>query len=105
MAYLISFSGFAQKKKDLLAQIATLENTITALNDSVSIAKRAVNVSNSKAELAEKENAELRDANATLLQNLTNFSKISKKTPGKLPLKYTTEGQLTRWNTLTERIC
>ena len=79
LALLVAPSGFSQKKKDLLAQIATLESTIVALNDSVSVAKRAVNVSNSKAELAEKENAELRDANATLLQNLTNFSKISKK--------------------------
>ncbi len=72
-------SGFAQKKKDLIAKISELENQISALNDSVSVAKRAINTSNSKAELAEKENGELREANATLLQNLTNFSKISKK--------------------------
>lgn len=76
---LIPFCGIAQKKKDLLEKIATLEGTVKDLNDSVSIAKRAVNVSKSKAELAEKENEELRNANTTLLQNLTNFSKISKK--------------------------
>ena len=76
---LLPLCSISQKKKDLIVQIATLESTINALNDSVSIAKRAVNVSNSKAELAEKENEELRNANATLLQNLTNFSKISKK--------------------------
>jgi len=76
---MISHLSFSQKKKDLIAKIESLESTISSLNDSVSIAKRAINVSNSKAELAEKENEELRNANATLLQNLTNFSKISKK--------------------------
>ena len=79
LVVLVPLCGFSQKKKDLLTKIEALESTINALNDSVSVAKRAVNVSNSKAELAEKENAELREANATLLQNLTNFSKISKK--------------------------
>ena len=69
----------AQKKKDLIAKITQLEQTILELNDSVSVAKRQINVSNSKAELANKEAEELRNANATLLQNLTNFSKISKQ--------------------------
>lgn len=69
----------AQKKKDLLNKITELEQTILALNDSVSVAKRQINVSNANAELANREAAELRDANATLLQNLTNFSKISKQ--------------------------
>lgn len=79
LVLMISHCGFSQKKKDLLFKIESLESAITALNDSVSVAKRAINVSTSRAELAEKENEELRGANATLLQNLTNFSKISKK--------------------------
>lgn len=69
----------AQKKKDLLAKINQLEQSILALNDSVSVAKRQINRSNSKAELANKEAEELRNANSTLLENLTSFSKISKK--------------------------
>jgi outer membrane protein OmpA-like peptidoglycan-associated protein len=69
----------AQKKKDLIAKITVLEQNILALNDSISVAKRQINISNSKAELANKEAEELRAANATLLQNLTNFSKISKQ--------------------------
>ena len=69
----------AQKKKDLIAKITQLEQTILELNDSVSVAKRQINVSNSKAELANQEAEELRNANATLLENLTNFSKISKQ--------------------------
>lgn len=69
----------AQKKKDLIVKIGALEQTISALKDSVSIAKRQINVSTANAELANKEAEELRSANATLLQNLTNFSKISKQ--------------------------
>lgn len=69
----------AQKKKDLIAKITELEQHITALNDSVSVAKRQINASNSKAELANIEAEELRAANTTLLENLTNFSKISKQ--------------------------
>ena len=69
----------AQKKSELISKIGTLENTIASLNDSISKAQRQVNASNSKAELLEKENTDLRAANATLLQNLTNFSKISKQ--------------------------
>ena len=69
----------AQKKKDLIVKIGELEQTISALKDSVSVAKRQINISNSNAELANKEAEELRAANATLLQNLTNFSKISKQ--------------------------
>ncbi|GMN08990.1 hypothetical protein MTsPCn9_05540 [Croceitalea sp. MTPC9] len=69
----------AQKKSELITKVAELEKTILALNDSVSVAKRQINASDSKAELFEKENTELRNANATLLQNLTSFSKISKQ--------------------------
>ena len=69
----------AQKKSELFARIAALEATIGSLNDSISKANRQINASESKAELFEKENTELRDANATLLQNLTSFSKISKQ--------------------------
>ena len=69
----------AQKKSELIAKVSELESTIMSLNDSVSLAQRQINSSNSKAELFEKENEDLRAANATLLQNLTNFSKISKQ--------------------------
>lgn len=76
---LIFTSISAQKKSELIAEIGELEKTIMSLNDSVSLAQRQINKSNSKAELFEKENEDLRAANATLLQNLTNFSKISKQ--------------------------
>lgn len=76
---LISVTIYAQKKSELIAKVSELEKTIASLNDSVSKAQRQINASDSKAGLLEKENTDLRAANATLLQNLTNFSKISKQ--------------------------
>ncbi|MEN1786163.1 MAG: hypothetical protein AAGF77_13665 [Bacteroidota bacterium] len=69
----------AQKKKDLLDQIAQLEDSIQTLSTAVSKAQRQVNSSEANAKLFEKENSELRDANATLLKNLSSFSQISKQ--------------------------
>jgi len=74
-----SFSALSQKKKDLINEVAQLKDSILELNDSISKANRQVNSSEANAALFEKENAELRDANATLLQNLNSFSKISKQ--------------------------
>ena len=73
------FSAQAQKKRELLENIGELETTITTLNDSLSKVTRQVNASESRATLLEQENQELRDANQTLLQNLTSFSKVSKQ--------------------------
>ncbi len=75
----MAFSLHAQKKSELIAKISELETTISELNDSVSVANRQINASNTRAEVLTKENLDLKDANATLLQNLTSFSKISKQ--------------------------
>ena len=69
----------AQKKSELIAKIGELEQIISVLNDSISVAKRQINVSNSNAKIATQEAEELRSANTTLLKNLTSFSKISKQ--------------------------
>lgn len=69
----------AQKKSELIAEVSQLKREITVLKDTIAKAKREMNKSNSTAQLLAAENAELRDANNTLLGNLTNFSKISKK--------------------------
>jgi DNA-directed RNA polymerase subunit F len=74
-----SFSVLSQKKKDLIEEVAQLKDSVMVLNDSISKANRQVNISEANATLFEKENKELRDANATLLQNLNSFSKISKQ--------------------------
>lgn len=76
---LVAITVQAQKKSELIAKVAELEKSISSLNDSVSKAQRQINASDSKAGLLEKENEDLRAANATLLQNLTSFSKISKQ--------------------------
>ena len=60
----------AQKKKDLIAEVAQLKDSISGLNDSISKANRQINSSNANAALFEKENTELRDANATLLKKI-----------------------------------
>lgn len=76
---LMTIAAHSQKKKDLLDQVTQLKKEVTALADSVSVAKRKANKSKSQAQLFEKENNELREANATLLKNLSSFSKLSKQ--------------------------
>ncbi|TKD65954.1 hypothetical protein [Flavobacterium sp. ASW18X] len=76
---LIGTAVHAQKKSELITKVSELEKEIVSLNDSLSRVNRTMNTAISKSELLEKENTELKDANTTLLGNLTNFSKISKK--------------------------
>ena len=75
----LSLVSYSQKKKDLIDQVNQLKDSIIVLNDSISKASRQVNISEANAKLFEKENTELRDANATLLKNLSSFSQISKQ--------------------------
>lgn len=76
---MFSFVVYGQKKKDLINEVAKLKDSVVALNDSISKANRQINTSDANAKLFEKENTELRDANATLLKNLSSFSQISKQ--------------------------
>lgn len=76
---LLSLTIFGQKKKDLIDEISQLKDSVMVLNDSLSKANRQINVSTANAVLFEKENTELRDANTTLLKNLSSFSQISKQ--------------------------
>ena len=76
---LLSLTAFGQKKKDLIAEVTKLKDSVVVLNDSISKANRQINASDANAKLFEKENTELRDANATLLKNLSSFSQISKQ--------------------------
>ena len=75
----LSLTTYGQKKKDLIDQVAKLKDSVSVLNDSVSRTARQLNISETNAQLFEKENTELRDANATLLKNLSSFSQISKQ--------------------------
>ena len=76
---MVTLACYGQKKKDLISQVEQLKDSIALLNDSISKANRQINASDANAKLFEKENTELRDANATLLKNLSSFSQISKQ--------------------------
>lgn len=71
--------SFSQRKSDLIAQIDELRMELTNVEQELAQAKREISSSNAKAETLVAENAGLRDANATLLQNLGNFSELSKQ--------------------------
>jgi len=75
----ISMSAFAQRKSDLIAEIDDLKTKIGEVEQELAKAKREISSSNAKAETLEMENVSLRDANATLLGNLSNFSELSKQ--------------------------
>lgn len=70
---------FSQKKSELLAQIEELKTEKSGVEQELAKAKREISSSKALAETFESENASLRDANATLLQNLSSFSELSKK--------------------------
>lgn len=76
---LICTIGMAQKKSELFAQIDDLEAQLGEVQQELAEAKRDISSSNAKAEALESENVGLRDANATLLKNLSSFSELSKK--------------------------
>ena len=70
---------FSQKKSELFAQIDELKSEKSAVEQQLAEAKREISSSNAKAETLEVENEGLRDANATLLKNLSSFSQLSKQ--------------------------
>jgi regulator of replication initiation timing len=70
---------FSQRKSDLLAEIESLKSQISSVEQDLAKAKREISSSKAKAETLEVENVGLRDANATLLGNLSNFSELSKQ--------------------------
>jgi len=69
----------AQKKSELIAEIESLKTKISDVEQELAKAKREISSANAKAETLDTENAGLRDANATLLSNLSNFSELSKQ--------------------------
>jgi sugar-specific transcriptional regulator TrmB len=75
----VATSAFAQRKSDLIAEIDDLKSKISEVEQELAKAKREISSSTAKAEALEVENAGLRDANATLLGNLSNFSELSKQ--------------------------
>lgn len=76
---LLATIGFAQKKSELFAQIETLKTEKAEVEQELAEAKREISSSKATAETLETENVSLREANATLLKNLSSFSELSKK--------------------------
>ena len=79
LCLLLTTIGFSQKKSELFAQIEELKTNIQNVEQQLAEKKREVSSSKAKAETLEFENAGLRDANATLLKNLSSFSELSRK--------------------------
>jgi len=68
-----------QRKSDLLARIDSLQSEIRQLKTEVSEAQAKEKASLAKAESYETQVTELKNANATLLQNLGSFADVSNK--------------------------
>jgi len=75
----IATSAFSQRKSELFAEIDILKSKISEVEQELAKAKREISSSNAEAEALKAENVSLRDANATLLGNLSNFSELSKQ--------------------------
>ena len=70
-------SAMAQRKSDLLMTIDSLEARILQAESDLSEARGREKASLAKAESYEAQVLELKDANATLLENLSNFAEVS----------------------------
>ncbi|UII75705.1 hypothetical protein LV716_15805 [Flagellimonas sp. HMM57] len=79
MALFFTVMGIAQKKSELIAEISELKTNLRTVEQELASTKRKISSSEAKAETLENENNALRDANQTLLQNLSSFSELSKK--------------------------
>ncbi|PCE64647.1 hypothetical protein [Sediminicola luteus] len=76
---LASSYSIAQKKSELIAQVARLEDQLRAKESEIAEAKRNESSSLAKATEFEKQVTELKDANKALLTNLKNFAEVSSK--------------------------
>ncbi len=72
-----SISGNAQKKSELIAELAELKMQLDSVNNQIAISLRNEKSSLAKAESFESQALELREANKTLMKNLNSFSQLS----------------------------
>ncbi len=81
LCVLFIFSSFlyAQKKSELIAEIAALKIELDATKAEASEAKKNEKIGLARAESFEVQVKELQDANATLLKNLNSFATVSNK--------------------------
>ncbi|MDO6820384.1 hypothetical protein [Zobellia sp. 1_MG-2023] len=69
----------AQRKSDLLEEIAQLKMQLDSVNDQVFDARKNEKVAVAKAESFETQVTELQNANNTLMKNLNSFAEVSNK--------------------------
>ncbi|MUH37156.1 hypothetical protein D9O36_14990 [Zobellia amurskyensis] len=69
----------AQRKSDLLEEIAQLKMKMDSINDEVVDARKNEKVAVTKAESFETQVTELQNANNTLMKNLNSFAEVSNK--------------------------
>ena len=70
---------YAQKKSELIAEIAVLKTELAATKAEVNEAKKNEKIGLARADSFESQVKELQDANATLLKNLNSFAEVSNK--------------------------
>ncbi|MBM1107259.1 hypothetical protein JQC67_13980 [Aurantibacter crassamenti] len=69
----------AQRKSDLIAEVATLRTQLDSVSAVVAEAKNNEKIGLSEAESYKKQVTELQDANLTLMKNLNSFAEVSNK--------------------------
>lgn len=69
----------AQKKSELIAEIATLETKIDSVSAEVIDARKNERVAKTESESYKSQVTELKQANKTLMQSLTSFTQVSSK--------------------------
>ncbi|MFS4447420.1 hypothetical protein [Maribacter sp. 2307UL18-2] len=75
----LTTSIYAQRKSDLIAEVATLKMKMDSLNTEVTDARKKERVAQTESESFKSQVTELQDANATLLKSLTSFTEVSSK--------------------------
>lgn len=76
---LFSAAVNAQKKSELIAEIASLKTQLDSVNSEVTDARRNERIAQVASESYKNQVGELQDANSTLMKNLTSFTEVSSK--------------------------
>ncbi|NKI32438.1 hypothetical protein [Croceivirga thetidis] len=76
---LFTLTVSAQKKSELIAQVARLQKELDSTKSVVAKAEREASSSKTFAEEKERQLKDLQAANTALLQNLNNFAEVSKR--------------------------
>ncbi len=71
--------SFAQRKKDLIAEIEKLRQEITVIKGDLNSAQKKEKISQERVKVSEQELSDLRETNSKLLQNISSFTTISKQ--------------------------